>query len=251
MLAPSPAKKYPRLSVILNLDRQLPDPWLLDQSKPSRPFPILSSVTSWSWSFGHLLLRLGPAQSTKVCQPSYGADRPPPQTGLQSSSSAAKNISWWTSILHFPLKTNPYSFYTKSINLFLFLLVVASILKGMGCLNFCFIVPVLFLYRHPYSLCSPSLGRGVGPCLETLCQLLDIQYLEEWPPAPLGVGLWPGSPDQFGKKSRESLLVPKWEKAVNCAPQTERDPSAHREILYIYDEIRLFSLPVEFVLIYL
>lgn len=160
MLAPSPAKKYPRLSVILNLDRELPDPWLLDQSKPSRPFPILSSVTSWSWSFGHLLLRLGPAQSTKVCQPSYGADRPPPQTGLQSSSSAAKNISWWTSILHFPLKTNPYSFYTKSINLFLFLLVVASILKGNGCLYFCFIVPVLFLYRHPYSLCSTQFGEG-------------------------------------------------------------------------------------------
>lgn len=196
MLAPSPAKKYPRLSVILNLDRELPDPWLLDQSKPSRPFPILSSVTSWSWSFGHLLLRLGPAQSTKVCQPSYGAYRPPPQTGLQSSSSAAKNISWWASTLHFPLKINPYSCLHKVHKSVLILVGCSKHPKRKwGAYTFVSLSRVLFLYRHPYSLCSPSLGRGVGPCLETLCQFLNIQYLEEWPPAPLGIGLWPGSPD--------------------------------------------------------
>lgn len=189
--------------MILNLDRELPDPWLLDQSKPSRPFPILSSVTSWSWSFGHLLLKVG-SRPKHQGVPAFIRGWPPsPQTGLQSWSSAAKNISWWASTLHFPLKTNPYSFYTKSINLFLFLLVVASILKGNGVPILLFHCPLYFSYIDtPILFAVPSLGRGVGPCLETLCQLLDIQYLEEWPPAPLGVGLWPGSPDPSGKKSR-------------------------------------------------
>lgn len=200
MLAPSPAKKYPRLSVILNLDRELPDPWLLDQSKPSRPFPILSSVTSWSWSFGHLLLRLGPAQSTKVCQPSYGADRPPHRRGCRADLQLPRTLVDEQAFCTFLWKR---SFYTKSINLFLFLLVVASILKGNGVSILLFHCPLYFSYIDtPILFAVPSLGRGVGPCLETLCQLLDIQYLEEWPPAPLGVGLWPGSPDPFGKKSR-------------------------------------------------
>lgn len=226
MLAPSPTKKYPRLSVILNLDRELPDPWLLDQSKPSRPFPLLSSATSWSCSFGYLLLRLGPAQSIKVCQPSYRAYRPPPQTGLQSWSSAAKNISWWASTLHFPLKTNPYSCLHKVHRSVLILVGCSKHPKRKwGAYTFVSLSPVLFLYRPLFSLqsqfgegCRSLFGNSVPVPRHLIFGRMTSSSFRHWPLTWLSRPVWEEVQRVLvGSKVREGseLCTTDWKRSLS------------------------------------